>query len=87
MDLCAILVKDLRLGVPKSEDDYFSKLESVVFEPVLVKRLYEMKRFRNRVVHRYGDLNDQQVYQIVEHSFHDFSEFTNALRTFLKKSV
>jgi uncharacterized protein YutE (UPF0331/DUF86 family) len=87
VDLCAILVKDLRLGVPKSEDDYFAKLESVVFEPVLVKRLYEMKRFGNRVVHRYGNLDDQQVYRIVKQSFHDFDDFTNELRVFLKKSV
>jgi uncharacterized protein YutE (UPF0331/DUF86 family) len=87
VDICAILVKDLRLGVPRSEEDYFTKLETIVFEPALVKKLHAMRRFRNRVVHRYGDLDDQQVYQIVEQSFHDFDEFADTLRMFLKKSV
>ncbi len=85
IDICAILVKILRLGVPKSEEDYFTKLENVVFKPEIVKKLHDMKRFRNRVVHRYGELDDRQVYDIVEKSFEDFNEFTDMLRDFLKK--
>jgi uncharacterized protein YutE (UPF0331/DUF86 family) len=87
VDICAILVKDLRLGVPKSEEDYFTKLEGVVFEPELVERLYTMRRFRNRIVHRYGDLDDKQVYKIAKGSFRDFKDYTDALRAFLRKQT
>jgi uncharacterized protein YutE (UPF0331/DUF86 family) len=84
IDICAILVKDLRLGVPKSEEDLLMKLESVVFSTALVERLREMKSFRNRVVHRYGDLDNKQVFDIVKDSFSDFEWFGRELREFLK---
>ncbi|MHA1637036.1 MAG: type VII toxin-antitoxin system HepT family RNase toxin [Candidatus Thorarchaeota archaeon] len=84
IDICAKLIKELRLGVPKSEDDMFSKLEKTVFSPALINILRKMKSFRNKVVHRYGELNDELVYQIVQNIFSDFALFAKELRTFLK---
>jgi len=86
IDVCAMLVKNLRLGVPSSEADYFEKLEGIVFDHEMTEHLQMMRRFRNRVVHRYGDLNQAQVYEIVLKSFGDFERFQHHVRKYLKKS-
>lgn len=86
IDVCAMLVKELRLGVPSSEADYFEKLEGIAFDHEMIEHLQMMRRFRNRIVHRYGDLNQAQVYEIVLQSFSDFERFQHHVQEYLKKS-
>ncbi len=79
-----MLVKDLKLGIPGSEEAYFKKLEDIVFHQQMIDKLISMRRFRNRIVHRYGDLNQSQVFEIVQLSFSDFEQFMHGIREFLK---
>lgn len=85
IDTCAILVKELKLGVPKEEEDFFEKLSGNVLTEETVGRLKEMKRFRNVLVHRYVDVDDAKVYEILETRLGDFEGFKKEVVAFLKK--
>lgn len=83
MDICSILNKKMRLGVPKTSNDIFEHLENTVFSESMVEKLRGMKSFRNRIVHRYGEIDDKMVYDIVQQSIGHFREFGLELRKFL----
>jgi uncharacterized protein YutE (UPF0331/DUF86 family) len=43
-----------------------------------------MISFRNILVHNYGDINDEIVYEIVTEKLDDFNAISNAIMAFLK---
>ncbi len=86
IDICAMLVKELRLGVPGKEEDLFDKLSGRVLSAEMADRLREMKRFRNVLVHRYGTIDDGKVYTILSERLVDFEDFKQEVTDFLKKA-
>jgi hypothetical protein len=73
IDACALLVTGLRLGLPGEEDDLFEKLarRGVISEP-MVDTLKRMKGLRNLLVHEYGHINDQIVFETIHRRLGDF---------------
>ncbi len=62
MDICALLVKELKLGLPSAEEDFLEKLSGRVLESATVDKLKNMKRFRNVLVHGYTKIEDEKVF-------------------------
>ena len=85
IDISYILVKELRLGLPTSEESYFDKLSAKVLTPQMVEKLKEMRRFRNVMVHRYDKVDDIRVYYIVQNRLGDLYEFKEEVLEFLRK--
>ncbi len=85
LDICSILVKELQLGVPHRDDDIFVKLKNVVFDDETIETLRKMKRFRNRIVHRYGDLNYEQIYSLISILLSDILDFIQKIQDFLSR--
>jgi len=53
LDICALLVKELKLGLPSQEEDLFAKiLKKRVITEEMERKLRSMKGFRNILVHR-----------------------------------
>ncbi len=50
----------------------------------LAERLYLMAGYRNRLVHFYGEITDQELYDIIRGHLKDFEDFIKALVRFLK---
>lgn len=76
IDVCSLIVTGLKLGVPSSEEDLFTKLgERNVLSEQMVEKLKQMKGFRNILVHRYGTVDDQLVYDSVKNKLKDFQKF------------
>ncbi|GEM_PF-878987 len=75
IDISYLFVKELRLGLPTSEESYFDKLSGKVLTPQMVEKLQEMRRFRNVMVHRYDKVDDIRVYYIVWNRLGDLYEF------------
>ena len=75
IDVSYLLVKELRLGLPTSEESYFDKLSGKVLTPQMVEKLKEMRRFRNVMVHRYDKVDDIRVYYVVCDRLGDLYEF------------
>ncbi|MEQ9714530.1 MAG: type VII toxin-antitoxin system HepT family RNase toxin [Candidatus Asgardarchaeia archaeon] len=87
IDICNIIIKELRLGVPSDEDDIFEKLYNVgVISSNLVNILRGMKGFRNVLVHKYGVVNDELVFEFLRDRIEDFETFKREIIKFLERS-
>ena len=72
IDVCAIIAKDLHLGPPQNENNLLELLSGKLKN---VEVLKQMKRFRNILVHRYGEIDDRLVYQFASEQKSDFEQF------------
>ena len=86
IDICAMLVQSLRLGLPADEDDIFEKLASAsVISDEMAKTLRRMKGFRNILVHEYGRVDDRIVFEVVSSRMGDFESFKSEVLGWLRK--
>ncbi len=86
LDVCALLVRGLRLGVPAEEDDLFDKLQQAkVLSEEMVQTLRRMRRFRNLLVHEYGRIDDRLVFEIIQTRLEDFEAFKREILNALQK--
>ena len=87
IDICHLFVTGLRLGLPAEEDDIFEKLERAgVVSQSLKETLKEMKGFRNILVHEYGEVDNQIVYEAVKTKKSDFDVFRQEILKALEKA-
>lgn len=86
IDICALLVAGLRLGLPGEEDDLFDRLSrhGAISSPMAVT-LRRMKGLRNLLVHDYGRINDEIVFGTMRGRLGDFDAFKGEVLAFLKK--
>ncbi len=85
IDICSLLVKGLKLGAPSDEDDIVNKLEKEkIISKNMSKTLKTMKGFRNILVHRYAEVDDELVFQFLKNSLGDFSKFKKVVLETLK---
>ena len=85
IDLCALLVSGLRLGLPGEEDDIFEKLcGRSGISRAMADTLKRMKGLRNLLVHEYGRVNDQIVFDAVGQRLGDFDAFKQEVLVFLR---
>lgn len=85
LDVCALLVAGMRLGLPGEEDDLFEKLtrSKAISEP-MADTLRRMKGLRNLLVHEYGRVNDRIVFEVVSQRLGDFEAFKREVLVFLR---
>lgn len=87
IDISILLVKGLHLGPPSDEEDAFTKLETKgVITENLAAKLRDMKGLRNVLVHRYAQVNNRKVYEVLENHLGDFEEFKKVVLEILKKA-
>lgn len=87
IDACALLVAGLRLGLPGDEDDLFEKLVGRgVISNAMADSLRRMKGLRNLLVHEYGRINDQIVFETIRQRLGDFDAFKREILAFLRKA-
>jgi len=55
-----------------------------ILNKALSDRMVLMAKFRNRLVHLYWDIDRRELYRIIQEDINDFSEFQDAIVTFLK---
>jgi len=85
IDICTIINSNLKLGIPSDEDSLFMRLsEKGIISKELSAILLEMKGFRNVLVHKYGEVNDEQVFENLD-TLIDFEKFKQEILKFLKK--
>ena len=85
LDICNIIISDLKLGLPSDEDEVFKKLlEKKIISKEITSILKEMKSFRNILVHKYGKVDDEKVFENLE-KLEDFDKFKEEILIFIKK--
>ncbi|MCD6540703.1 DUF86 domain-containing protein [Candidatus Bipolaricaulota bacterium] len=85
IDVCSLLVKDMRLGLPGEEDDLFDKLHRAgVISERMRNKLRKMKGLRNILVHEYARVDDRLVYVMLRERLDDFVAFKHEILGFLE---
>lgn len=81
LDIGEVFVQGLRLGLPESEAGLMQRLEEAgVLEGADLKLLKEMQRFRNVLVHRYGQLDAARVHANALRGSREFRRLGRAFR-------
>lgn len=79
-----IAVKGFRRAEEYSEMFRVLKEERVIGKELATK-LGDMARFRNLLVHRYGEVDNRKVLEIIKHSLNDVEEFEREIAKFVEK--
>lgn len=80
VDLCTHLISRNRFRAPEDYADTFRVLrENGVLPGDLTDRLINMAKFRNRLVHRYWNVDDTYIYALISHDIADISLLMDTL--------
>ena len=77
IDICAILINKFKLGVPTNEENILDLLAEKLDN---IENIKEMKKFRNIIVHKYGEINNKLVFQYATEKMEDFNKFIENIR-------
>jgi len=79
-----ISVEGFRRADEYSEMFKVLKEERVIGKDLATK-LEDMARFRNLLVHRYGEVDNRRVLEIIKHNMKDIEEFEKAIAKFIRE--
>jgi uncharacterized protein YutE (UPF0331/DUF86 family) len=80
LDIAAHIISEEGYGVPGSNNDMFYMLEEHSYlETRLVEKMIKAVGFRNLVVHEYGQLDMERVYNIMQQDIQDLFEYLKAI--------
>ena len=86
IDICSIINSDLDLGSPETEDTIFDHLENNnILKKSVIDVIREMKRFRNILVHKYGEISDKKAFEEIKDGLKDFDIILKEIENFLVK--
>jgi len=85
IDICALLVAGLRLGLPGEEDDLFERLSrhGAISGP-MAATLRRTKGLRTLLVREYGRINDELVFETAPGRLGAFNALKGEVLAFLK---
>jgi len=76
------------LGIPSSYVDAFDMLEKAsIVDGTLAEELRGMARFRNRIVHFYGEIDLRRVYRLLQSHLADFDRYLVAIERYLTREA
>ena len=78
-----ISVRGFRRAEEYSEMFKVLKEEGVIGKELATK-LEDMARFRNLLVHRYGEIDNRRVLEVIKHNLKDIEEFEKEIEKFFK---
>jgi len=85
IDICNHVIARNGYRVPDDYGDTFIVMsESGAFDLDFAEALKNMAKFRNRLVHLYWELDDRQLYNILQNRLDDFKKFLDSMAKFLE---
>jgi len=86
IDICNHIIAKNNLRVPEDYADTFKVMvENQLITEDFCSNLTKMARFRNRLVHRYWDIDTQQLYNILKNNLVDLDRLLHEIRTNLAR--
>ena len=80
LDVANHIIASERLRAPNDYADSFTVLEEKgIFHQQLGQRLRQMAKFRNRLVHLYGEIDDKYVYEFLKTDVEDIRKFRKTI--------
>ena len=85
IDICNHIISHNGYRAPDDYADTFQILgEQGAFNKDFINVLKDMAKFRNRLVHLYWEVDDVQLYEILQTRLIDFKTFLNNIAVFLE---
>ena len=76
LDVANHIIATERFRAPKDYADAFAVLEeNNILEKAVGQKLRQMAKFRNRLVHLYGEIDDMFVYEFLTNDIEDIKRF------------
>ena len=80
LDVANHIIASEHLRAPRDYADSFMVIEEGgLVPPELGQRLRQMAKFRNRLVHLYGEIDDAYVYEFIKRDLKDIEEFKSII--------
>jgi len=84
VDLCNHVISKNGFRTPEDYTDTFMVMkEGGAFDERFTSSLIQMVRFRNRLVHIYWDVDDAELYRIIQTNLQDIRQFLKEYGTFI----
>lgn len=84
IDICNHIISQNGFRAPEDYADTFQVLsEQGAFDKEFSKSLKDMARFRNRLVHLYWEVDDENIYEILLTRLSDFKRYLDNMAVFL----
>jgi uncharacterized protein YutE (UPF0331/DUF86 family) len=89
IDMCNHIISRNGYRVPEDYADTFRVMAEVgTITENFSEELIKMAKFRNRLVHIYWEINDKQLYQILQNNLDDLKKLLDSIAGFLEwKSI
>lgn len=80
LDICNHIISRLQLRVPRNNADVFRVLnEEGIIPDDKISIYIAMAKFRNRVVHLYEEIDEREIYRILQENLVDFEDFLKVI--------
>ena len=80
IDICNHIISRKRLRVPATNVESFEVVSETGLLPAGALPVYRsMARFRNRIVHMYDEVDDSQIYEILQDRLDDIRAFVQSI--------
>lgn len=74
------------VSTPETYADIFREMEGLgIIDSAFCERLVKMAKFRNRLVHLYWDIGEEQVFQFLQENLEDFRVFREKVIEYLSR--
>jgi uncharacterized protein YutE (UPF0331/DUF86 family) len=84
IDICNHIISCNAYRAPEDYADTFAVMAEVkALDRGFSEELKKMAKFRNRLVHIYWEVNDEQLYEILRTRLDDFKTFLDSISAFL----
>ncbi len=89
IDMCNHIISRNGYRVPEDYADTFRVMAEIgTITEDFSEELIKMAKFRNRLVHIYWEINDKQLYQILQNNLDDLKKLLDSIAGFLEwKSI
>jgi len=85
IDMCNHVISRNGYRIPEDYGDTFAVMGEVgAIEEGFAEELMKMAKCRNRLVHLYWEVDDFQLYRVLQTRLGDFKEFLDSISTFLR---
>ncbi len=83
IDIFSMIYSSLNIGVPTDLDDIFEGLrQKKILPDNIITLVQDMKGLRNILIHRYGEINDSTVYELLTEQLDDFDKIMVAIEKY-----
>lgn len=84
LDIANHLIAAKRFRTPRDYADAFTVLEeNRILEKDFAQKSRQMAKFRNRLVHLYGEVDDAFVYEFIKNDLDDIRQFRRIIKALL----